>query len=141
MRRRPKYRAIRSARTYTIDEAAGALGVSIATVRNWVKSGLHIMKAQRPYLILGEDLRDFLQSRTASRKVTLQADQLYCLTCKAARTPWNMLVDCTPQTDTTARLMGLCETCGGTCNRMISLSKVGQFGQIFDLAERDRQTA
>ena len=141
MARRPNHRAIRSARTYTIDEASWALGVSVGTIRNWVKAGLPIMKTQRPFLILGEDLRDFLQARAPSGKVVLQSDQFYCLTCKAARKPFGNLVDCIPQSLTTARLMGLCESCGRTCNRMISRSQIGQFGQMFDLAMRDGQTA
>ncbi len=141
MARRPNHRAIRTARTYEIDEAAKALGVSTGTVRNWVKAGLPIMKAQRPYLILGEALKDFLQDRTKGRKVTLGPTQLYCLSCKASRTPMGMLVDCLPQTATTARLIGLCEVCSGTCNRMVSRSKIGEFGQIFELVLKDRQTA
>lgn len=141
MAKRPGYRAIRSARTYSIDEAAKVLAVSTNTIRLWGKSGLPIMKSQRPYLILGEDLRDFLQARATSGKVTLQPFQLYCLTCKAARSPMGNLVDCIPQTATTLRLMSLCEVCGGTCNRMISRTKIGQFDQIFELRMRDAQTA
>ena len=141
MARRPTYRAVRAARTYTIEEAAMTLGVTVGTIRNWVKDGMPIMKAQRPYLILGEALRDFLQDRSKGGKVVLELSQLYCLTCKAARVPMGMMVDAIPQTATTARLMGLCEVCGGTCNRMISRSKLGAFGQIFDLVLSDRLTA
>jgi hypothetical protein len=141
MPRRPSHRAIRAARSYNLEEAATALGASQGTIRAWVKQGLPIMKDQRPYLILGEALKDFLQDRVKSRKVRLQPHQLYCLTCKAARTPDGMLVDCIPQTATTARLMGLCEVCGGTCNRMISRSKIGHFGEIFDVAMKDGKTA
>ncbi|MFN6004408.1 MAG: hypothetical protein ACK47C_00620 [Paracoccaceae bacterium] len=50
-------------------------------------------------------------------------------------------MDCIPQTATTARLMGLCEVCGGTCNRMISRSKTAQFCEIFDVAMKDGKTA
>lgn len=141
MARRPSYRALRAARSYTLEEAATTLGVSHSTVRNWVKKGLPVMKAQRPYLILGEVLKDFLQRRTANRKAALQPTELYCLSCKASRTPMGMMVDCIPQTATTARLMGLCEACGGTCNRMISRAKIGHFREIFALVEKDGRTA
>jgi excisionase family DNA binding protein len=141
MAKRPSGRAIRAARTYTIEEAASALGVSTGTIRNWVRAGLPIMKAQRPFLILGEALRDFLQDRASDGKVALQASQLYCLTCKAGRSPMGNLVDCIPQTATTARLMGLCEVCSGTCNRMISRSQIDQFGRIFELVLRGGKTA
>lgn len=139
--RRPSARSIRAARTYTIEEAAQALGLSLGTIRLWTKAGLPIMKAQRPYLILGESLKTFLQDRSKGRKTMLGPDQLYCLTCKQARIPMGLMVDCIPQTTTTARLVGLCETCGGTCNRMISRAEVGQFREIFALAERGGKTA
>ena len=141
MAKRPNPRSIRAARTYTIEETAEVLGVSIGTVRAWAKAGLPILKSERPYLILGETLRDFLQDRAAIAKTPLQPDQLYCLTCKAPRAPYGMLVDLVMQTNRTARLTGLCDQCGGTCNRMISRSAIDRFDQIFDIAIRDRQTA
>ncbi len=99
------------------------------------------MKSQRPFLILGDTLRSFLQERAANGKVTLQADQLYCFTCKAARTPMGLLVDCIPQTQKTARLVGLCDVCGGTCNRMIGLAQLDRISRIFDFAMRGGPTA
>ena len=141
MAKRPSHRALRAARSYTFEEAAIALGVSKGTVRTWVNNGLPAMKSQRPYLILGEALKDFLQARTAKRKSALRPAELYCLSCKAPRMPMGLLVDCIPQTATTARLMGLCEACGGTCNRMISRAKTDHFREIFALAEKDRKTA
>lgn len=141
MAKRPKTRAIKAARTYTMEEAATSLGVTTATIRSWANSGLPMMTSQRPYLILGEELRRFLEDRAASAKMPLQPDQLYCLRCKAGRVPMGLLVDCIPQTPTTARLLGLCETCGGTCNRMISRSKINHFSQIFEVGFKEGQQA
>ena len=141
MARRPSHRALRAARSYTLEEAAAALGVSLGTIRNWVRKGLPIMKAQRPFLVLGEDLKIFVQAETGKRRATLQPTELYCLTCKAPRTPMGMMVDCIAQTPTTARLMGLCEVCGGTCNRMISRAKINPYREIFALAEKGGKTA
>ncbi len=141
MAKRPNPRAIKAARTYTVEEAAIALGVSIGTVRTWVKSGLPLMKSQRPFLILGEALRDFLESRAKAKKAPLKPDQLYCLSCKAARKPMGGMVDCIPQSPKTARLFGLCEVCGGTCNRMISNAKIDHFSQIFEVAIKEGRQA
>lgn len=141
MAKKPNTRALRAARTYTIEEVAIALGVSTGTVRSWVNAGLPLMKSQRPYLILGDTLRSFLQDRAAKGKVTLQADQLYCFTCKAARTPMGLLVDCIPQTPKTARLLGLCDVCGGTCNRMIGKVQIDRISRIFHVAMKDGPTA
>jgi excisionase family DNA binding protein len=141
MAKRPNARRIRAARTYTIDEAASVLGVTTGTIRAWVKAGLPLMKSRRPFLILGEALRDHLSARTKATKVKLQPDQLYCLTCKAPRVPFGGMVDCHPQTARTARLVGLCDHCGGTCNRMISHAQIDRFAEIFDLAFKDARRA
>lgn len=141
MARRPNPRSIRAARPYTTEEAAEALGVSIGTVRSWVKAGLPIMKSERPYLILGEQMRDYLQTRAGSMKTPLGPDQLYCFTCKAPRTPLGLMVDLSAQTTKTARLTGLCDVCGGICNRMISRSAIERFAQIFDLRIKGGETA
>ncbi|MCC5958443.1 MAG: helix-turn-helix domain-containing protein [Rhodobacteraceae bacterium] len=141
MAKRPNPRAIKAARTYTVEEAANALGVSIGTIRSWVKSGLPLMKSQRPFLILGDALRGFLEVRAKAAKAPLQPDQLYCLSCKAGRTPMGLMVDCIPQTPKTARLLGLCEVCGGTCNRMISQTKIDHFSRIFEIAIKEGRQA
>ena len=141
MAKRPNPRAIKAARTYTVEEAAIALGVSIGTVRAWVKSGLPLMKSQRPFLILGDALRSYLEKRNKAAKAPLRPDQLFCLSCKAGRRPMGLLVDCIPQTPNTARLFGLCEVCGGTCNRMISQTKIDHFSQIFEVAIKEGRQA
>lgn len=141
MAKRPNPRAVKAARTYTVEEAAIALDVSVGTIRTWVKSGLPLMRSQRPFLILGDSLRSFLEDRTKAAKAPLQPDQLYCLSCKAGRTPMGLLVDCIPQTAKTARLLGLCEDCGGTCNRMISRSNINQYSKIFCVAIKEGKQA
>ncbi|NCO22305.1 MAG: helix-turn-helix domain-containing protein [Rhodobacterales bacterium] len=141
MAKRPNPRAIKAARTYTVEEAAVALRVSIGTIRTWVKSGLPLMNSRRPFLILGDALRSFLEDRAKASKAPLREDQLYCFTCKTSRTPMGMMVDCIPQTVKTARLLGLCDVCGGTCNRMISRAKIDQFSEIFCVAFKEGQCA
>jgi excisionase family DNA binding protein len=132
MAKRPNPRAVRATRTYTIEEAANVLGVTVGTVRGWVKAGLPIMATKRPFLILGDSLRGFIEARRDNARGKLSPDQLYCLRCKTGRRPLGLLVDVWPQSPKTARLFGLCEVCGGTCNRMISLAQIDQIRTIFD---------
>ena len=140
MAKRPNPRSIKAARTYTILEAAEALGVSIGAVRGWVRQGLPVLKSQRPHLILGDVLRTFLEARRTKAKSKLADDQLYCLTCKNGQTPMGMMVDAVDQTAKTIRLTGLCSICGGSCNRLASRAKLPLLTKIFDVAYRDPQT-
>lgn len=137
MAKRPDHRSVRSARSYTIPEVAGVLDVSVGTVRSWIRSGLPAMVKQRPFLILGCELREFLDARRSKFKAPLKADELFCFTCKAARKPLGLMVDVHDQSEKTARLEGLCEDCSGTCNRMISRSQLGYFRSVFDVASKD----
>ena len=52
-------------RGYSVDEVARARGVTKGTVRRWTKSGLPAITDQKPLLILGEDLIEFLTMRKA----------------------------------------------------------------------------
>ena len=141
MRRHPNPRAIRAARTYTIPEAAEALGVSVGTVRGWVRQGLSAMTDKRPFLILGDHLRGFLEVKRIRRQARLARDQLYCLSCKRPESPMGLMVDCIPQTPKTARLVGLCGTCGGICNRMVSRARLTEVREIFDVRLHERRKA
>ena len=61
--RKPNWRRIKTLRSYTIDEAAKALGVHRNTIRHWIKkSGLRAFTDQRPHLIQGGDLVACLQA-------------------------------------------------------------------------------
>lgn len=129
--KRTSIRAIRAGRTYTIEEVSELLNLSVAAVRSWVKAGLPILKAKRPFLIIGEDLISFLTERQKSAKRPLAPDQLYCLRCKAQTRPYGGLVDAIPQKGKTLRLVGICETCGGMCNRMIGRNALPDFDRLF----------
>lgn len=119
--------------SYSILEAAEDLGVTTSTIRNWGKQGLPIQTDQRPYLIFGSDLRDFLAERNKARKFTLQDGELNCFTCKAARRAVNNAVIYTRQAAKTGRLSGVCGTCGGKCSRIISNAEIRQLSQIFQI--------
>ncbi len=133
MAKRVKASRIKKNLTYSIIEAAEELGLSTATIRNWIKQGLHIQKDQRPYLIYGCDLRDFVSQKNTSRKFTLAAGELNCFTCKAGRMPLGNAVIYTPQTAKTGRLSGICSACGGKCARIISNAKISKHSQILKI--------
>ncbi|MFK5980589.1 MAG: helix-turn-helix domain-containing protein [Rhizobiaceae bacterium] len=129
MSRRVKTSRIKKNLTYSIIEAAEELGLSVATIRSWIKQGLPIQKDQRPYLIYGSDLRYFIAQKNKARKFTLELGELNCFTCKAGRKPQNGAVTYTPQTAKTGRLCGACCVCGGKCARIISNARIRELSQ------------
>lgn len=122
---------VKSALTYEVSEAAAALGVSTATIRNWVRDGLPIMATKKPYLISGAELRAYLRAKNKAAKKLLKYDELTCFRCGAGRKPLAMVVDCFPNTSKTSRLAGECEQCGGTASRLISNTRREEFAATF----------
>ncbi len=137
MARRAKASRIKKNLTYSISEAAEELGLSIATIRNWIKQGLPIQKDQRPYLIYGSDLRNFITQKNKARKSPLLDGELRCFTCKASRKPQNDAVTYTRQTAKTGRIRGVCGVCGGKCARIISNAKIREHSQILKIQFSD----
>jgi len=119
--------------TYTIAEAAEVLGVSIAAIRNWVKQGLPIETGQRPFLIYGVDLREFIRSQKQARRYTLRDGELGCFSCDASRPPLNGLVVYAVQTTKTGRLSGVCSVCGGKCSRIVSNAQLPIFSALLKI--------
>ena len=60
---------------------------------------------------------------------------------RLARKPLGLMVDVHDQSVKTARLEGICEVCGGICNRMVSRAHFGQIQSIFDVASKDGSRA
>ena len=132
MARRTLSRLIKSHHVYTPTEAAIALGLTPRTVRSWVKDqGLPAATDQRPWLIDGRDLKRFLDTRQADRRVSLKDDQMYCLPCRAARKPALNLVDYVPVGPSTGRLVGLCPVCECVMHRAINQADLPRFQAIY----------
>lgn len=141
MAKRVNGRAIKSVRTYTIEEVADALSVSIVTVRSWEKRGLQFLKHQRPYLILGAVLKSFLDHDAESRKRPLAKNQFYCAPCKRRVTPMGGLADYVLTNSANGLLIGLCPLCERTIQRFASPSSLPEFEAVLEIVVRHAQHA
>jgi transposase-like protein len=123
--------AVKASLTYTIDEAAQALGKNPATIRNWIRDGLPVMSSCKPYLMSGAAIREYLRAKHKAAKRPLEADQLFCPTCGVGRKPVDMAVCMSKIAPKTNLLKGQCSQCKGTATRMIARSRVTEFAQTF----------
>ncbi|WP_050605477.1 hypothetical protein [Ruegeria sp. 6PALISEP08] len=133
MAKYPNPMLVKASRTYDVLEATRALGRTPATIRNWIKDGLVVLASRKPYLILGQAIRDYIRAKSASRKKALSQDEIYCLSCRAGRRPLDMAVTRHFQTSKTCRINGICNACGAPMSRIISLSKAQHFFEVFRL--------
>lgn len=133
MSRRFPTQRIKKHRQYTYQDTAEVTGASVQTVRSWRGAGLAVMTGQKPHLILGEALIEFLERRRTRRTVKLAPDQVYCLSCRAARRPHGMMADYLPISASRGRLQVLCEVCDGLCQRFVSAASLNDLGRIFEI--------
>jgi hypothetical protein len=113
--------------------AARVTGSAKGTIRRWIKSGaLPAITDQRPNLILGGDLTDYLKARATSGP-KLKLHECYCFKCRAPRAPALGMVDYVPLTPTTGNLRALCSTCATVMNKAIPLAALAALAGIVDV--------
>lgn len=118
------HRRVKTNQNYSVPQVAKLLGAHKNTVLTWVKAGLPCLRDKRPWLILGRDLRPFLERRNKVHRVRCPPDHLYCLRCKAPREPAGMMLDYKPKTAKVGNLKGICSVCETWIFRNVSLAKI-----------------
>ncbi len=120
-------------RNYTVEEAASLLLVHKNTVRAWIKDGLPVCDERRPTLILGAQLRIYLQEKRQSRKCKCRIDEMYCMSCRSPKRPAGDIVELAQASVSANRLSGLCPTCGSLMNRFASDANLKRIKEKLDV--------
>lgn len=126
--RHPNHRLAKIHRSYTVEEAAALYGVHRNTVREWIKRGLPTIDRRRPLLILGRDLAAFLLARRTRNKRPCQAGEIYCVRCRAPRTPAGNMAEYRPVTSTLGNLIGICPSCDCMMYRRVNVANLDAVG-------------
>lgn len=111
-------------RSYTVEDVALRFGVHKRTVRNWIKKGLAICDDKRPLLILGTDLRLFLQKQRKVHKRKCKPSELYCLKCREPRLPDQNSLEFIEETSTKGRVIASCSVCNSLMNKYFKLENL-----------------
>ncbi len=121
-------------RNYTVEEVANLFSIHKNTVRTWIKNGLPVCDERRPILILGAQLRAYLQEKRQSRKHKCRIDEMFCMRCRCPRRPAADMVDLAPVSASANRLTGLCPDCGSLMNRFASDSSLERIKEKLDVS-------
>jgi hypothetical protein len=132
-KRHPNHRLVKIHRTYTVEEITKLFGVHKNTVRHWVKNGLTTTDDKRPMLILGHVLVAFLKARRMKNKQTCKPGELYCVRCRAPKSPAGDMADYCPITEKFGNLVAICPDCNTLMNRNVSLARIGEFEGKVDI--------
>jgi excisionase family DNA binding protein len=126
-------RGIKLHRTYTVEEAAIVTGCAKGTIRRWIRAGaLPALTDQKPHLILGGDLLDYLKAR-AARGPRLKPHECYCLKCRAPREPALGMAEYKYLTPTTGNLRALCSTCTTLMHKAVGLDTLRSLVSVLDV--------
>ena len=123
-------------RSYTIEEAARMLGVHKNTVANWLRNGLSPIDDRRPILIHGRILRAFLQERRNRLKRHCAVGELYCLKCRAPRSPLDGKAIYVPLANSGGNLQGRCSDCLSIICRRITNARLHEFGAVLIITNK-----
>jgi hypothetical protein len=110
-------RRAKSNRSYTLLQIAELFDIHIATVRAWVKAGLPLIDSQRPFMVHGLVLRQWLSERQDARKWPKAPDTLPCFTCSAPRRIKAGTFNIKSSNTDKIRVEGQCEICGKVIGR------------------------
>lgn len=136
MARRFRTQPIKTNVAYRVDELADVAGVSVPTVRNWIRAGMPLVDQDHPMMIMGFQALAYLNFRKAKASRPLALDEVYCLRCKAPRMPFGAMADYVPSGAAGGRLKALCEVCECQCNRNISARDLPEIRKVLDVATR-----
>ncbi|WP_370286572.1 helix-turn-helix domain-containing protein [Pseudooceanicola nanhaiensis] len=132
MPRKARLKGIKALHCYRVEEAAEVSGVSPRTIRNWIADGLPVLDDERPMLIRGDDLQDYIKGTRASRKVTTAPDEFFCLACRTARKAAGGFADCTIK-DGRATLTAFCAACETVVHKPVSMARLPDLERLLDL--------
>lgn len=138
--RRPKFnpRLAKIHFPYTVADVAQLFGVHQNTVFAWLDAGLQkVDDGGRPILILGSELRSFLESRSRKRRAQCGVGELYCFGCKAPRRPAGDTVDFERLAPLLGNLVGICPVCESIMNRGVNPSNLESICGDLEIVERN----
>ena len=124
-KRHPNPNLVKLHRSYEVGEISQRFGVHKNTVRMWInKDGLPTVDKCRPLLVLGTELRAFLQAKRTKNKQTCALGELFCLRCRAPKKPAGNRADVIPITGMVGNLIAICPDCDAIINKRISMTKL-----------------
>lgn len=129
--RRANPRLVKINRCYTVDGAAKTCKVHKNSILRWLTIGLNTTDKRKPYLIQGEVLRTFLESRQAKKKRPCGIGELYCLRCRMPKPPAAGMAEYRPDSDSVGNLTAICPTCEAMMNQRVNATKLAYFMQVF----------
>jgi hypothetical protein len=79
--------------SYSVEDVTEAVDVTPRTNCSWGDRISHILKDQRPHMVLGYVLIDFIKPQKSKPASPHPLDEFYCLRCRTHKNPFGMMAD------------------------------------------------
>lgn len=132
MAKRSTYRLVKTHRSYKVDEVSRLLIVCKATVRCWITNGLPVMQGQKPAMIMGADLKEFLKSRSKPKQ-KCALDECRCFKCKSNQKVAFGEAEIIFDQSSTPNMRGLCSICTTVMHKRISKARIPEIKAILQI--------
>lgn len=140
MKKNYNLRLIKNRESYLFRQICEFLNIHPRTVQAWKQQGLPIINNEKPYLVMGYDLKEFLSKKQKDRKCKLQANEFYCTKCREAvrSTDNDVWIEVSEKTIGKQGfkefvIKGICEFCNSKLNRFSHEGKLGQIKDTFNV--------
>lgn len=142
MKRNYSLKLIRSRHSYTFEEISELLNVHSKTIQIWKKEGLNVIDSTKPYLVMGYDLKTFLQEKFVKRRLKLQQNEFFCTKCRKAMISNHNEVNLYLTGKTIGKnafkevvIKGACDICSTKLNRFSHSGKIDEIKTNFNVID------
>lgn len=118
-------------RNYSVNETTVLYEVHKSTVNTWFKKGLKRIDNQRPYIILGSDLKQFIKDLRTINKRPCELGEIYCMKCRKPRVPVKKSTIFEAESTRYGRIKGTCNVCHSAMNRYFRLADLDMLQRYF----------
>jgi len=118
-------------RNYTVSEIALLYEVHKSTVKAWLRRGLKRIDNQRPYIILGRELKQFIKDLRTINKRPCELGEIYCMKCKMPRIPEQGSTIFEAESSNYGRIKASCNVCSSSMNKYFRLSDLALLQRHF----------
>ena len=141
MKKPRKYntRRISRNRSYTIQEITELFGLHKNSVLIWLRTGLKKIDCQKPYLINGGDLVDFLEAKKKKRRQKCKPNELFCLKCKSPRLSKPDCIQITERNIYRLKISGRCQICNTKMFKDASVQRRSEIEKTFAIIQQPQK--
>ena len=133
-------RLIKHRESYSLKQISETLKVHQRTVQEWRHEGLTTISTEKPFLVMGYDLKEFLNRKLQSKKIKLEANQFYCTKCRNAVITINNKVHLASLNKTIGNqgfnglmIKGICQKCGTKLNKFSHDGRLQELKDTFSI--------